>query len=72
MPEKPRIAITAGDPAGIGPEIAILYLGLPEAVPELVVGRVLGLLDGVALLVLNYWYGTSAKIEDGTKPAAAM
>jgi gas vesicle protein len=43
----------------LGSEIWILFNGYPEALPEMVVGRVLGLLDAVTLLVLTYWYGTT-------------
>jgi hypothetical protein len=43
----------------LGAEIAVLFLGYPHQVPEIVVGRVLGLLDSVAMLVLSYWYGSS-------------
>ena len=41
----------------LGTEVAVLFHGYPETIPELVVGRVLGLLDSVALMVLAYWYG---------------
>lgn len=44
----------------LGTEIAVLIKGLPTGTSELVVGRVLGLLDSVALMVLAYWYGTSS------------
>lgn len=40
-------------------EIAVLFRGLPDGVSELVVGRVLGLMDAIAMLVLSYWYGTN-------------
>lgn len=43
----------------LGAEVAVLFLGYPHQVPEIVVGRVLGLLDSVAMLVLSYWYGSS-------------
>ena len=33
MPELPRIAITMGDPAGVGPEIVVKALADPEVVP---------------------------------------
>lgn len=41
----------------LGSEILVLFRGYPEKIPELVVGRVLGLLDAVALMVLSYYYG---------------
>lgn len=44
----------------LGSEIAVLFIGYPAALPDLVVGRVLGLLDAVAMMVLAYWYGTTA------------
>lgn len=43
----------------LGTEIAVLFGRFPTGVPELVIGRVLGLMDSVALLVLTYWYGTT-------------
>ena len=43
----------------LGTEIAVLFYGYPEKTPEIVVGRVLGLMDAVAMMVLAYWYGTS-------------
>jgi hypothetical protein len=42
----------------VGTEIAVLFHGYPTTIPELVVGRVLGLLDSIALMVLAYWYGS--------------
>lgn len=44
----------------LGTEIWILFNGYPSALPEIIVGRILGLLDGVALLVLGYHYGTTS------------
>jgi len=43
----------------IGTEIAVLFYGYPDKTPEIIVGRVLGLMDAVAMLVLSYWYGTT-------------
>lgn len=43
----------------IGSEAIVLFKGYPPETPELVVGRVLGLMDAVAMLVLSYWYGTT-------------
>lgn len=43
----------------LGSELMVLFRGLPEGVSELVVGRVLGLMDAVAMLVLTYWYGST-------------
>jgi hypothetical protein len=43
----------------LGTEISVLFYGYPEKTPEIIVGRVLGLMDAVAMMVLAYWYGTS-------------
>jgi len=43
----------------LGCEAVVLFHGLPADTPDIVVGRVLGLMDSVALMVLSYWYGTS-------------
>jgi hypothetical protein len=37
----------------------VLFNGYPDGTDPLVVGRVLGLMDAVAMLVLSYWYGTT-------------
>jgi hypothetical protein len=44
----------------LGAELAILFLGYPATIPEIIVGRVLGTLDAAAMLVLSYHYGSSA------------
>jgi hypothetical protein len=44
----------------IGTEGYVLFHGYPKEVPDMVVGRVLGLMDSVAVMVLSYWYGTSS------------
>jgi len=44
----------------LGSEVFVLFNGIPANVPEIVVGRVLGLLDSVALMVLAYHYGSSS------------
>lgn len=46
--------------ATLGCEIYVLFAGYPTAVADIVVGRVLGLMDSVALMVLAYYYGTSS------------
>lgn len=43
----------------LGSEIFVLLNGIPKNTPDIIVGRILGLLDSVALLVLTYWYGTT-------------
>lgn len=44
----------------LGCEVVVLFIGLPAGTPDLIVGRVLGLMDSVALMVLAYWFGTSS------------
>lgn len=46
--------------ASLGSEITLLFKGYPVGVPEIVVGRVLGLFDAIAMAVMAYWYGTTA------------
>lgn len=41
-------------------ELIVLRYGIPHGVPEIVVGRILGLLDSIAIQVLNFWFGTSS------------
>ncbi len=43
----------------LGTEGYVLFHGLPPSVTDMVAGRVLGLMDAVALMALTYWYGTS-------------
>ncbi len=43
----------------LGSELIVLFKGYPPEIPEIVVGRVLGLMDAVAMTVLAYWYGTT-------------
>ena len=57
--------------ACLGSEIAVLFIGYPNEIPDIVVGRVLGLLDSVALLVLSYWYGTTQQSAVKTSILAA-
>jgi hypothetical protein len=44
----------------LGSEVWVLFNGLPDHLPPLIVGRVLGLLDSVCLMVLAYHYGSSS------------
>ena len=44
----------------LGCEVLVLFYGYPNTVDAIVVGRVLGLMDSVTLLVLGYWFGSSA------------
>jgi hypothetical protein len=55
----------------LGSEVWILFNGYPEALPEMVVGRVLGLLDAVTIMVLTYWYGTTNSSSQKTQMLAA-
>jgi len=43
----------------LGGEIYVLFHGYPTGLPDIVIGRILGLLDAVTMLVLSYWYGTT-------------
>lgn len=44
----------------LGCEIAVMFYGYPDdKIPEMVVGRILGLMDAVCMLVLSYHYGTT-------------
>jgi hypothetical protein len=43
----------------LGCEGYVLFHGVPDTVHDIVVGRVLGLMDAVAMMVLSYWYGTT-------------
>lgn len=52
-------------------ELCVLWLGIPHGVPEIIVGRILGMLDGVALQVMNFWYGTSHGSSEKTALLAA-
>lgn len=55
----------------LGTEAVVLFRGYPPEIPELVVGRVLGLMDAVAMLVLSYWYGTTASSASKTQMLVA-
>jgi hypothetical protein len=43
----------------LGSELVVLFVGYPKTLPDIIVGRILGLMDSVALMVLAYWYGTT-------------
>lgn len=51
----------------LGSEIWMLFKGYPKEIPEIIVGRVLGLLDSVAMMVLAFWYGSSNGSERKTE-----
>ena len=44
----------------LGAEGVVLFKGIPSDTSELIVGRILGLLDSVALMVLSYTYGSNS------------
>jgi len=44
-----------------GAQVALVLWGLPPKTPEAVVVRVLGMLDAAALLVLYFYFGSSAR-----------
>lgn len=44
----------------LGAELVVLFNGYPKSVPEIIVGRVLGLMDAIAMTVLAFHYGSSA------------
>lgn len=50
----------------LGAELLVLFKGYPQNVPEIVAGRILGLLDAIATMVLAYHYGSSAGSKDKT------
>lgn len=54
----------------LGAELYVLFNGYPPNLPDIVVGRILGLMDAVALMVLSYWYGTSSGSARKTELAA--
>lgn len=56
----------------LGAELYVLMDGYPKQVPEIVVGRILGLFDSVAMLVLGFWYGTSKGSQTKDDTIAAM
>ena len=43
----------------VGAEVYVLFNGYSMAVDAVVVGRILGFLDAIALQILAYWYGSS-------------
>jgi len=52
---------------GLGSEVVVMFYGYPSATSEIVVGRVLGLLDAVVMMVLGYWYGSSSSSHTKTE-----
>lgn len=55
----------------LGAEGFVLFMGLPADTPDLVVGRVLGLMDSVALMVLAYWFGTQQQLSQENRAFGA-
>lgn len=44
----------------LGCEVLVLFYGYPITVDAIVVGRVLGLMDSIVILVITYWFGSSS------------
>ena len=44
----------------LGCEVLVLFYGYPSTVDAIVVGRVLGLMDSIVILVITYWFGSSS------------
>lgn len=53
---------------GLFSELWVLFRGYNPEIPEIIVGRVLGLLDALVMLVASFWYGTtrSSQTKDTT------
>lgn len=53
---------------GLFAEMWVLFRGYSNQIPEIIVGRVLGLLDALVMLVASFWYGTtrSSQVKDTT------
>lgn len=56
----------------LGSEGYVLFRGYPTGIPDIVIGRILGLMDSVAMMVLAYYYGTSAGSAQKTELMAAQ
>lgn len=56
----------------LGTECVVLFHGAPKDVPDIIIGRVLGLMDSVAMLVLSYWFGTSQGSAEKTQLMATI
>lgn len=57
--------------ACLGMEGWVLFKGYPNEIPEIIVGRVLGLADAVTMLVLSYHYGTTQGSQQKSQLLAA-
>lgn len=55
----------------LGAEGWVLFKGYPTGIPDVVIGRILGLFDAVAMMVLAYYYGTSSGSAQKTEILAA-
>ena len=58
--------------ACLGLEGWVLFKGYPETIPEIIVGRILGLADAVIMLVLGYYYGSSSSSQRKSEVIAAQ
>lgn len=55
----------------VGAEVYVLFNGYSMQVDAVVVGRILGFLDAIALQILAYWYGSSMGSHQKTELMAA-
>jgi hypothetical protein len=52
----------------VGAELCVLFYGYPkDRVDPVLVGRILGLLDAVAIQILGYWFGSSSGSKQKTE-----
>jgi hypothetical protein len=56
----------------LGSEVWVLFHGAPKDVPDIIIGRILGLMDSVSMLVLTYWYGTTSSSRTKDETISAM
>jgi len=55
----------------LGTEVSVLFVGYPVGLHDIIIGRILGLMDAVAMMVLSFWYGTTSASERKTELLAA-
>jgi hypothetical protein len=56
----------------LGLEGAVLIYGVPAQAPELLVGRILGTLEGAFMTVIAFWLGTSRSSQNKDATIAAQ
>lgn len=44
----------------VGAEVMVLFYGYDAGVPDVVVGRVLGMLDAISMMVVVFWFGSTS------------